>query len=184
MCCSSLRIRLQQGLLVKRLFPSTVSMREYTLFSFTGATITSSLEFLFTFLFLSRPLPWVTKYSPSVPLCNVTCQSFNLRSENHPNTFKSSYLERCLYLGPGVIFHFYLWSWLFSISLPCPYQFFCYYSFLFGILFHNGVLILVYIYGHSGLYVLPCLQFHVGWLQLLTSKQKLTVFCHLQEQYC
>lgn len=106
MCCSSLRIRLQQGLFDKGLFPSTVSMREYTLFSFAGATITRSLEFLFTSLFLSRSLPWVTNYSPSMPLCNVICQSFNLRSENHPNTFKSSYLERCLYWGAWSDFSF------------------------------------------------------------------------------
>lgn len=116
---------------------------------------------------------WITKYSPRIPLFNITYQSFHFKSENHPSTFKGSYLEKSLYWGAwSDFFHFYLWSWFFSISLSCARHLFFfnyYYSFHFEILFNKWSFILVYVYWHFGFYFLPVFTISRYWnLQLLT----------------
>lgn len=90
-----------------------------TLFSVTGATITSSVLIYFAFLGIDHCL-WIRKYSPCILLWNVTCQSFNLRSENRLSIFKGSYLEKCLYWGAWGDFSFlYLDLTLFHFTFLC-----------------------------------------------------------------
>lgn len=113
--------------------PSTLSI---TLFSVTGASITSSVLIYFHFFGVDHCL-WIWKYFPCILLWNVTCQSFNLRSENCLSIFKGSYLEKCLYWGGWGDFSFlYLDLTLFRFTFLCL-ALFSITAFFFEILFHK-----------------------------------------------